>query len=64
MAIGHRAIGLGCYHRPMALHERECFHEQPDTTPRNDQIRVDNVLVGSRCQRRFAIPSQQFIVFV
>jgi hypothetical protein len=48
----------------MALHERECCHEQPDTTPRNDQIRVDNVLVGGRCQRRFEIPSPQFIVFV
>jgi hypothetical protein len=90
----------------MALHEREFFHEKPETTPasfscpkcrrrddyrvrwilrtkkdrlppgaddrdralfgklRNYSIRVDDVLVGKRCQRTLDIPSQQSIVFV
>lgn len=90
----------------MALHEREFFHEKPETKPasfacpkcrhrddyqvrwilrtkkdrlppgaderdralfgklRNYLIRVDDVLVCKRCQRKFEIPSQQSIVFV
>ena len=90
----------------MALHEREFFHEQPESKPanftcptcrhrddyqvrwilrtrkdrippgaderdralyfklRNYLIRVDDVLVCTRCQRKFEIPSQQSIVFV
>ena len=90
----------------MALHERDFFHEKPETKPasftcpkcrhrddyavrwilrtrkerippgaderdralfsklRNYMIRVDDVLVCKRCQRKFEIPSQQSIVFV
>jgi hypothetical protein len=90
----------------MAMHEREFFHERPETKPatftcpkcrhrdeyqvkwilrtkkdrlppgaderdramfgklRNYLIRVDDMLVCKRCQRKFEIPSQQSIVFV
>jgi hypothetical protein len=90
----------------MALHEREFFHEKPETKPatftcpkcrhrddyqvrwilrtkkdrvppgadqrdralhgklRNYLIRVGDLLVCKRCQRKFEIPSQQSIVFV
>ena len=91
---------------PMALQEREFFHEKPESQPaivacprcrhrddyqvrwilrtrkdrfpagaderdralygklRNYLIRVDDLLVCKRCQRRFEIPSQQSIVCV
>ena len=89
----------------MALHEREFFHEQPETKPasftcpkcrhrdeyqvhwikrvkkdrpprgaderdralfgklRNYLVRVDDVLLCTRCRRRFEIPSQQSVAF-
>lgn len=90
----------------MALHEREFFNEQPESTPatltcprcghrdeyqvrwirrvkkerpppgaderdramftklRDYLIRVDDVVVCKRCQRKFDIPSQQSLVFI
>ena len=89
----------------MALHEREFFHEQPETKSatftcpkcrhrdeyqvrwikrvkkdrpprgaderdralfgklRNYLVRVDDVLMCTRCRRRFEIPSQQSVAF-
>jgi hypothetical protein len=62
----------------MALHEREFFHERPETKPatftcpkrgHRNEYQVSWILRTRkdrlpRCQRKFEIPSQQSIVLV